>query len=167
MEEKVIKGSAVMEEALRKERELLQHKQEIEQQKERERQLQENLKEKEELTTQFQDKFQSLEEEASVKTKKIQTLFEKLKSVEAENKEIDEFYGAEINELQERRRNLQKELKLKNLILEYFIPEKELEKLQVRAVFNENIDDWMYPNLHLAGNYIRAQMGEKRDVQHM
>jgi hypothetical protein len=33
-------------------------------------------------------------------------------------------YVAEIDELQDRRRILQKELKLKNLILEYFIPSK-------------------------------------------
>lgn len=62
---------------------------------------------------------------------------------------------------------MQKELKFKNLILEYFIPDKELEKLQVRAVFNEEIDDWMYPNLHLAGNYLKMQLGEKKDVVHM
>ena len=75
--------------------------------------------------------------------------------MESENRELEEFYQTEISDLQERRRNLTNELKLKNLILEYFIPETELEKMQERAVFNEELDDWMYPNLQLAGNIIR------------
>lgn len=31
----------------------------------------------------------------------------------------------------------------------------------MRAVFNEDIDDWMYPNLHLAGNILRMERGGK------
>ena len=34
----------------------------------------------------------------------------------------------------------------------------------MRAVFNEEIDDWMYPNLHLAGNILRMQGGDQKDV---
>ena len=56
-----------------------------------------------------------------------------MRTIEAENKELDEFYLSEITNLQERRRLLQKEMKLKQMIVEYFIPEKELRKLEVRA----------------------------------
>ena len=38
------------------------------------------------------------------------------------------------------------------MIVEYFIPEKELRKLELRAAYNEGIDDWTLPNLELAGN---------------
>jgi len=60
-----------------------------------------------------------------------------MQQIEAENKELDEMYVAEIDELQDRRRILQKELKLKNLILEYFIPSKELDSLQDKAFWSD------------------------------
>ena len=64
-------------------------------------------------------------------------------------------YVAEIDELQERRRILQKELKLKNLILEYFIPSKELDSLQDKAFWSEERDEWMLPHLQFSGNSLR------------
>ena len=57
--------------------------------------------------------------------------------------------------MQDRRRILQKELKLKNLILEYFIPSKELDSLQEKAFWSEERDEWMLPNLQYSGNSLR------------
>lgn len=119
----------------------------------------EELREKELLNENLSKKYHSQKEEVEDKTKRLKQLYARLQTIEAENKELDEFLRGEIEELQERRRNLLKELKLRNLILEYFVPERELERLQQRAVFNEKIDDWMYPNLHLAGNILRMERG--------
>ena len=35
-------------------------------------------------------------------------------------------------------------------------------RLYLRAIYNEDIDDWMYPNLQLAGNLVDKQ---REDLQ--
>jgi len=52
--------------------------------------------------------YSSLVEENEDKGKRIKHLFSKYKQIESENKELDEMYVAEIDELQDRRRILQK-----------------------------------------------------------
>ena len=152
MEKKVVRGSAIIEKVALKEKELNEARKKLEDKKELDEKYTEKLKETEDLIVDIDKKYNSQKEEIEDKTKKIKVLWNKLKSIEAENKELDEFYLSEINSLQERRRLLQKEMKLKQMIVEYFIPEKELRKLEVRAAYNENIDDWTLPNLELAGN---------------
>jgi len=152
MEKKVVRGSAIIEEVALKERELNEARKKLEERKELDEKYKEKLKETDDLIVDLDMKYHSQKEEVEDKTKKIKTLWSKLKATEAENKELDEFYLEEITSLQERRRLLQKEMKLKQMIVEYFIPEKELRKLELRAAYNEGIDDWTLPNLELAGN---------------
>ena len=61
----------------------------------------------------FQDKYHSQKDEIEDKTKRMKALFQRLKQIENENKELDEFYSKEIEELQERRRFVSQEVKLK------------------------------------------------------
>lgn len=155
MEKKVVRGSVIIEEVALKEKELVEAKKKLENKKELDSKYTEKLKETEDLIVDLDKKYNSQKEEIDDKTKKIKVLWNKLKSIEAENKELDEFYLSEIDGLQDRRRLLQKEIKLKQMIVEFFVPEKELRKLEMRAVYNDNIDDWTIPNLELAGNLNR------------
>lgn len=63
----------------------------------------------------------------------------------------------EIEELQERRRILQKELKLKNFIIDYFVPAEYIEMINDKVVFNEATDEWVLPNLDISGNSLRLR----------
>lgn len=152
MEKKVVRGSVMMEEVSLKEKALEETRKKLENDKVLNVKFDEKIKEAEDQIIDLDKKYTTQKEEIEDKTKKIKILWNKLKNLEAENKELDEFYLSEIEELQERRRILQKEMKLKQMIVEYFIPEKELRKLELRADYNDNIDDWMLPNLELAGN---------------
>ncbi len=165
MEKKVVRGSAIIEEVALKEKELNEARKKLEDKKEWDEKYNEKLKETEDLIVDIDKKYNSQKEEIEDKTKKIKVLWNKLKNIESENKELDEFYLSEINGLQERRRLLQKEMKLKQMIVEFFIPEKELAKLELRAAYNENIDDWTLPNLELAGNLLKRnkENTEKKD----
>lgn len=157
MEKKVVRGSAIIEEVALKEKELNEARRKIEEKKNLDEKYNEKLKETDDLIGDLDKKYLSQKEEVDDKTKKIKVLWSKLRTAEAENKELDEFYLSEITNLQERRRLLQKEMKLKQMIVEYFIPEKELRKLEVRAAYNESIDDWTLPNLELAGNLMKRE----------
>ena len=107
------------------------------------------------FTDELEKKYNSQKEEVEDKTKKIKLIWQKLKQAENENKELDEFYCQEIDELQVRRRDLHSEFRLKNLIIQYFIPEKELQRLEYLAVYNQD-EQWMLPNLEISGNLISS-----------
>lgn len=165
MEQKVIRGSAIIEAAVKKEKELTETKKQIEAEKKMEAKFKEEMIQAEEQLLDLDQKYNSQKEEVEDKTRKLKLLWQKIKQSEAENKEIDEFYSSEITELQERRRLLQKEIKMRQLIVEYFIPEKEFIKLERRAVYNENIDDWILPQMQLAGNLIRKNPEFKQEEE--
>lgn len=54
-------------------------------------------------------------------------------------------------------RELNMELKLKNLILEYFIPYEEWLGIEKRAVWSDEMDNWFLPKLELTGNMLKKQ----------
>ena len=164
MEQKLIKGSSIIEDAAKKEEELEETNKMIAREKEMKEKYEEKMKEAERELTNLYQKYNSQKEEVEDKTKKLKLLWAKLKQIEGENKELDELYSSEINELQERRRLLQKEMKYKQLIAEYFIPESELINLERRALYNDNIEDWVFPNMQLAGNLLR-KTPEYRDAE--
>lgn len=85
----------------------------------------------------------------------IKQKMKRLKNLENENKEMEERYAEEIDQLQERRRILQKELKLKNFIIDYFVPAKYIEMINEKVVYREETDDWVLPNLQISGNSLR------------
>lgn len=59
--------------------------------------------------------------------------------------------------MQERRRILQKELKLKNFIIDYFVPAEYIEMINEKVVFNDSTDEWVLPNLEISGNSMRLK----------
>jgi kinesin family protein 3/17 len=50
-------------------------------------------------------------------------------------------------------REYERELRLKQKIIDYFIPKEEVEKIRRRAVWDDEADDYKIKNIHLAGNY--------------
>ena len=49
----------------------------------------------------------------------------------------------EREELEEENRNLVRELKLVNMIIEHFVPIHEVASIQHRIEFDESFDDWV------------------------
>jgi hypothetical protein len=70
-------------------------------------------------------------------------------------------YSEEIEALQERRRILQKELKLKNFVIDYFVPAEYIEMINDKVIWNDEHDDWFLPNLDISGNSLRHKNPEK------
>ena len=142
---------------MNQEKELRQAQEQIEMKARQEQEMEEELLAKEIFTSELEKKYNNQKEEVEDKTKKIKLLWQKLKQAEKDNKELDEFYCQEIDELQVRKRDLHSEFRLKNLIIQYFIPEKELQRLEYLAVYNEN-EEWMLPNLEISGNLLQTNV---------
>ena len=67
----------------------------------------------------------------------------KLKRAKEQTNEIHEFRNSILEELEDENRELTKELKFINLLIESFIPFHELVELKNRSKFNEELDDWI------------------------
>ncbi|XP_043233135.1 kinesin-like protein KIF3B [Amphibalanus amphitrite] len=144
MESKLLSGAGrtIADTTNQQQRELELSRQRIAEQKAREREMLQRLEEQEGSRLDIQQTFQSLQQEVDVKTKKLKKLFNKLQAVKREIVDTSEEFQVERRELEETQNSLLKELKLKCLILENFVPAEERAKLLQRAVLDEDEDRW-------------------------
>jgi hypothetical protein len=52
-------------------------------------------------------------------------------------------------------------LKLKNFVIDYFVPAEYIEMIHDKVIWNEELDDWFLPNLDISGNSLRHKNPEK------
>ena len=71
--------------------------------------------------------------------------------------DIKEIIHREREDLMDRIRELTREIRLKHLIIDQFIPALEYMKLERRAVWSGDINDWAIPNVEFTGNNIKLQ----------
>ncbi len=70
---------------------------------------------------------------------------------------VDEF-ELEHDELMATIRDLDRTMKLKNLVLNAFIPPAYVAFIEERAQWNEAGDEWILPSLDFAGNNVQRQV---------
>ena len=68
--------------------------------------------------------------------------------------DLQEEFHREREDMIETIKELTKELKSKNLVVDSFIPPEELLAIEERAVWNEEYNEWFLPHLEYAGNNI-------------
>jgi len=155
MEEKVLIGTKAMEQAMNQEKEFQRVRKELEEKRLKEQQLAEDLAKKEEANIMMERKYVNQQEEIEDKKKKLQKLYQKFQAAKSELNDQQEEFTREREAYQEQIRELSRQLKLKSLIIDHFIPQDEANKIELRSVWSEEIDDWILPNLHLSGNSLR------------
>ncbi|KAM9058770.1 kinesin-like protein KIF3B isoform 3-T5 [Megaptera novaeangliae] len=110
--------------------------------KRREREIQQQMESRDEETLELKETYSSLQQEVDIKTKKLKKLFSKLQAVKAEIHDLQEEHIKERQELEQTQNELTRELKLKHLIIENFIPLEEKSKIMNRSFFDEEEDHW-------------------------
>lgn len=73
-----------------------------------------------------EEHYSSIQEEVEKKTKKLRKLFVKYEAAKQEVQDITEEFQAEREDLLDSIRALTQELKLKSLVIDYFIPPSEV-----------------------------------------
>lgn len=116
----------------------LKHQEQLRQ----ERELTLQLEMKQEAHLQIEGNYASMQEEVDVKTKKLKKLWTKLETAKAEISDLQDEVRNEREELLDTIRELNKELGLKSMIIDNFIPAEERTKVEKRAVYDEERDDW-------------------------
>ena len=63
----------------------------------------------------------------------------------------------------DRIRDLTREIRLKHLIIDQFIPPQEYMRVERRAEWNDESNEWLIPNLEFTGNNIKIQKAKKAE----
>ncbi|XP_066527443.1 kinesin-like protein KIF3B [Hoplias malabaricus] len=143
MESKLLVGGKnIVDHTNEQQRILEQKRHEIAEQKRREREMQQEMECRDEETLELKETYSSLQQEVDIKTKKLKKLFAKLQAVKAEIHDVQEEHIKERQDLEQTQNELTRELKLKHLIIENFIPLEEKNKIVMRATFDEEDDTW-------------------------
>ncbi|XP_006639687.1 kinesin-like protein KIF3B [Lepisosteus oculatus] len=143
MESKLLVGGKNIVDHTNEQQKILELKrQEIAEQKRREREMQQQMESRDEETLELKETYSSLQQEVDIKTKKLKKLFAKLQAVKAEIHDLQEEHIKERQELEQTQNELTRELKLKHLIIENFIPMEEKNKIMNRAFLDDEDDHW-------------------------
>ena len=162
MQAKVMRGGTNLldqEERLREE----QRRQEDELRKiaEQEEDAQRRIQELEDLHTITSDSYKTIEEEIESKGKKTKKLHEAYERCLVDIKDLERDWTSEREDLLDVIRALTREIKLKNLVLDAYIPPDEIDRLSRHATWDDKAETWRISHARIAGNRAR----ERRDKE--
>ncbi|CAH1786360.1 unnamed protein product [Owenia fusiformis] len=168
MESKLLCGGKnIVDHTNEQQRALEQRRKEISEQQRKEREIQQQMETEEEKMGQIEEGYTSLQQEVEIKTKKLKKLFGKLQQTRQEIVDLQDEHVRERQELEQTQNELTRELKLKMLIIDNFIPGEEKNKVLNRVEYDEDEDTWVVKPLtkqgHMAKRPVSAA-GNKRPV---
>lgn len=122
MERQLMVGGEIANNAARQEAALRKAKQELIAKKEIEAALARKMSEQEEEKLHLEEKYSDLSEEVTYKTKKLKKIWSKYQQAKLEINDLEHEFLDEKNDLMDTIRDLTKQLKLKNFVISSFIP---------------------------------------------
>ena len=69
----------------------------------------------------------------------------------------------EREDLMDRIRELTREIRLKHLLIDQFIPQFEYMRIERRAEWSDDTIDWVLPNVEFTGNNIKVQKAKRKE----
>ena len=114
--------------------------------------MEQELSEKQEMKLNIKQEFGSMEEEIANIDEETSRVSGRLQITKGEIEDFTEMIHQEREDLMDRIRELTREIRLKHLIIDQFIPAMEYMKLERRAEWSDEINEWMIPNLEFTGN---------------
>ena len=146
MESKLLHGEAagvdLVDQTKQQEAELLRKQRELADRKQKEQEQLRRIQELEGQAEALEETYASKQEEASQKTRKLKKLFSKYQAVKSEIQDMTEDFQSEKEELLDTVRLLSQQLKIKELVVESFIPGEDVKKIMHRAEWDEDAEAW-------------------------
>lgn len=166
LEKKVIVGGVnILDQHQQQQIELAKKAHEIEEGIKRQRQLEKDLSLKEELNLQTEERFSSLQEEAAAKTKKLKRLSLMLQEQKSELKDLEAEQQREREDLFETVRELSSQIKLRQAIIQGFIPSEDLQIIYDLSEYDASKEKWRISHVSQAGNNKgRVHGGDEKHV---
>ncbi len=91
------------------------------------------------------------------KTRKLKKVWHKLEAAKAEIRDLAEEFQIEREDMLDTTRELDKQNKLLAMMLDLFVPKEERERIEARAIWDEETGDWSLHRAELAGNRLRVR----------
>ena len=144
MESKLLTGGekTIVDHTNEQQRALEQRRAEVAARRKTEIEVARKLEEQEEKGVELEKTYSSLQQEVEIKTRKLRKLFTKLQACKQDIVDVTEEYNRDRRDLEMTQEELLKELKLKYLMIENFVPCEEKERVLTRAQFDEEEDVW-------------------------
>jgi kinesin family protein 3/17 len=143
MEEKMVVGSQAIKVAKKQQKELKKTQKALEKEQEQQAQLDEELRRREEELMLAQKSFGSLQEELEYKTARLERLWQEYSEVQDTLNSCQEDFDRERNDMFDTIYELTNQLKLKQHIIDHFIPPEEYKKYEKVTVWNDEYNDWV------------------------
>ncbi|KAJ3304161.1 Kinesin-like protein kif3b [Kappamyces sp. JEL0829] len=158
MEKKLLVGGVnILDQHQQQQIELARKAQELEEKIRKQRELERDLDEKEELNLQIEESFSNLQEEAAAKTKKLKRLWTIYTDQKSELKDLKVEQQREREDLLETVRELTNEIKLRQVIIQGFVPAEELEIIYDVSEYDGVSEKWAIAHMELAGNNLSGK----------
>ncbi|XP_031836238.1 kinesin-like protein 68D [Nomia melanderi] len=136
-------GKNIIDHTNEQQRALEQKSAEIAERKKREVEMQQKLEDEELTMLGVKETYTNLQQEVDVKSRKLRKCFTKLQVLKQELEDVTNDFNRDRRDLEQTQHELMKELKLKYLIIENFIPEEEKNKILSRIHLDEEDDCWI------------------------
>ncbi|XP_003703234.1 kinesin-like protein 68D [Megachile rotundata] len=136
-------GKNIIDHTNEQQRALEQKAAEIAERKKREVEMQQKLEDEELTMLGVKETYTNLQQEVDVKSRKLRKCFTKLQVLKQELEDVTNDFNRDRRDLEQTQHELMKELKLKYLIIENFIPEEEKNKILSRIHLDEEEDCWV------------------------
>ena len=147
MEARLMVGGEIASNAAKQEAALRKANQELVAKQENDLLLQRKLNEQAEEKLDLEEKYNDVNEEVAKKTKKLKKIYLKYQHAKSEMKDLEE----EVSRLKlagaDTIRDLSKQMKLKEFIIDSVIPPHLQSVYQERAIYDENEETWFIPGL--------------------
>jgi len=125
--------------------------------------LEQEVASKQEMKINLRQKFSSQQEELEQKNQDIDKVWTKYQQTKGELDDITDVIHNQREDLMERIRELTREIRLKHLIIDQFIPAQEYMKIERRADWSDAVNDWIIPNAEYAGNNIKMSKAQNKE----
>mmetsp|Transcript_3092 Transcript_3092/g.4555 ORF Transcript_3092/g.4555 Transcript_3092/m.4555 type:complete len:349 (+) Transcript_3092:1028-2074(+) len=138
-------------------------KEEAAQNEVRQAELQKELQQKKVERIDLQQDYKSKKEEAQLKTKKITKLWNVYQETKQEVEDIQSEFQSEREDYLYTIRELQRELKLKQKIIDGFIPTQMSKLIEHCSSYDEGLSEWKIAGEEHAGNNVNHDMDDDSD----
>ncbi|XP_071502958.1 kinesin-II 85 kDa subunit-like [Diadema antillarum] len=153
----IVGGVDLLAKSEEQERLLEQSAMELEERMAKREAMRKELEEKEQERLDIEEKYNSLQDEAHGKTKKLKKVWTMLMQAKSEVADMQGEHQREMEALLENVRELSRELRLSMLIIDSFIPQDFQEMIEQYVQWNEDIGEWQLKCVAYTGNNMRKQ----------
>uniref|UniRef100_A0A5K3ET67 Kinesin-like protein n=1 Tax=Mesocestoides corti TaxID=53468 RepID=A0A5K3ET67_MESCO len=145
LESKILGGDgrkAIEEKTREQEAELAHHRRKLAAHQKHEHKIRARVEAETDNVANLQEGFSSLRHEVDVYTAKLKKVFERIQNIKQEIQDAQNDHILERQDHERMQEQLTRELKLRHLIIENFVPPEDRKKLEERVFFDEQLGCW-------------------------